>query len=395
MIIRAIEGTIRDDLNKKMVLLSGPRQCGKTTLAKSLFSNKKSTYYNWDVLTHRRLLQQGQLETNTTYWIFDELHKYHRWKNWLKGIYDLEHKNHSILVTGSANLRVYSRGGDSLQGRYFAHHLHPFTLREVTGRPAISDLDMIPLLDESPKAADRSLLDALLLFGGFPEPFVSHSKTHADRWRLSYSEQLIRDEIRNLESLKDLDRVELLFDRLTETVGSVLSINSLREDLEVAFKSVKSWIDVFDNLYATFRIAPFGTPRIKAVKKEQKLYFWDWSRIEDPAKRFENAIAAHLLRLVDWARDTQGQKWELRYFRDINGREVDFIILRNAKPWMAIEVKSSETSVSPHLKYLLERVKIPHAFQVSLDSKTDWKTEPINGTAIRMTSATRFLLALA
>lgn len=177
-------------------------------------------------------------------------------------------------------------------------------------------------------------------------------------------------------------------------VGSVLSINNLREDLQVAFETARSWLGVFERVYGVFRVPPFGAPRVKAVKKEQKLDLWDWPRVEPEGPRFENLLAFHLLRLTHWLEDVEGEKVELRYFRDTQGREVDFILVRKGKPWMAIEAKLDDRPLAPSLKYLLERVKVPHAFQVSLNGKLDWRPPDINGCRIRILPATRFLASL-
>ena len=233
-----------------------------------------------------------------------------------------------------------------------------------------------------------------MTLGGFPEPLFSGSEQESARWRLSYGARLIREEVRTLERVLDLDKMELLLDRLPETVGSVLSINSLREDMEVAFETIKNWISIFEKLYAVFRVPPYGAPRIKAVKKEQKLYFWDWAKVEDESHRFENLVALHLLRFIHWQADVMGEKWDLRYFRDTVGHEVDFILLRKGKPWAAIEVKTSEQDLDSNLKYLLERVRFPHAFQISLKGEKDWAPKPINGCSIRILPATRFLTNL-
>jgi predicted AAA+ superfamily ATPase len=234
----------------------------------------------------------------------------------------------------------------------------------------------------APAGAGKTL-QSLLILGGFPEPFLSGSETEAKRWRLSYGSRLIRQDIRDVTQLKDLDRVELLYDRLPETVGSVLSLNSLREDLEVGFQSVRNWVHVFEQMYSVFRIAPFGPSRIKAVKKEQKLYLWDWSRIADPGARLENAVAFHLLRLCHWAEDVHGERVELRFFRSVVGHEVDFVLLRSGKPWMAVEVKIGERPLSSGMNYFLQRVKTPFAFQLHLEGITDARVPDINGCRVR------------
>jgi predicted AAA+ superfamily ATPase len=309
-------------------------------------------------------------------------------------VYDLHRREHAILVTGSARLDVYGRGGDSLQGRYFLHRLHPFTFSELSAVPFADDVERIVSLGRNaPPGADGTLAE-LLRFGGFPEPLLAGSERRAARWRQGYGERLIRGDIRDLENLRDLDRVEMLYERLPALVGSVLSINALREDLEVAFDTVKSWLSVLERLYASFRVPPFGVPRIKAVKKEQKLYLWDWARVDDAAARFENLVLLHLLRLVHWLIDEHGERAELRYFRTTAGHEVDAVILRKGKPWVAVEVKSDDRPLDAGLVYLLQRVRIPYAFQVVLHGRVDARGPDINGCRVRRVPATRFLASL-
>ncbi len=389
---RNLEAILISDLKKKMVMIAGPRQCGKTTLAKSIARkfDKNFTYYNWDIETDKRLILQRELNAGSKLWVLDELHKFRKWRNWLKGLFDQHHPEHAFLVTGSAMLDAFSRGGDSLQGRYYLHRLHPFTLAELinpkkmpTWREALDCSIPVP-------ASAQNTLSDLLLLGGFPEPYLSQSAKEASRWRLAYGARIVREEIRSLEQVQNLDGMELLFDRLPVTIGSTLSINSLREDLQVAFETARNWLNIFERLYAIFRIAPFGAPRIKAVKKEQKLYFWDWARVEDEAARLENLIAVHLLCFVHWQEDVEGEKWDVRYFRDKQGHEVDFILLRKGEPVCAIEVKKEDRSLDSSLKYFLERVKVPYAFQLSLGSK-DFHPLPINGCKVRVMPAHRFL----
>jgi predicted AAA+ superfamily ATPase len=382
---------IRADLAKKMVLLSGPRQCGKTTLVQALTHDAGGAYLNWDDPADRRVIQSGAVDVDAPMWTFDELHKHRRWRGFLKGLYDTHHRRHRILVTGSARLELYGRGGDSLQGRYFAHRLHPLTASEVSARPLVALLE-IPELPAKPIAKD--VLDTLLELGGFPEPFLSGSAKEAARWRIGYGDRLVQEEVRDLERIRELDRVELLYDRLGAVAGSVLSINALREDLEVAFETARHWIAVLERLDAIFRIPPFGPPRIKTVKKEQKLYFWDWPRAESEGARFENLVAMHLLRFVHWARDVEGVVLDLRYFRTRAGHEVDFVILRDKKPWLAIETKLTEGPVESGLRYLLERFAIPHAFQVHARGGREARGEVVGKTRVRHISAARLLASL-
>jgi predicted AAA+ superfamily ATPase len=391
MISRRIAPQLRADLEKKMVLVSGPRQCGKTTLIRTIAAGPDSLYLNWDDPADRRTILRDQIDLGRRIWAFDELHKFRRWRNFLKGLYDSHHENHRIVVTGSARLDMYGRGGDSLQGRYFAHHLHPLTASEVSGRE-LTPLETVPDLPQPPVPQD--IVDALLVYGGFPEPFLGASEKEAARWRLHYGSRLVEEDVRTLENVRELDRVELLYDRLGAIAGSILSINSLREDLEVAFETIRHWIAILERLDAVFRIAPYGPARIKSVKKEQKLYFWDWARCDNEGARFENLIALHLLRFVHWARDVEGEKLDLRYFRTRMGHEVDFLILRKGKPWLAIEAKLAAQELDPGLRYLLERTAVPFAFQVHLRGGRERTVAAIGKTQIRHVSAARLLASL-
>ncbi len=392
-IARSIEPQIEIDLHKKMVFLSGPRQCGKTTLAKKILEQHTGHYYNWDKTSDKKLILKEQFSLDSKLWVFDETHKFRRWRNFLKGVFDEHHKNHSIFVTGSARLNLYGRGGDSLQGRYFPHHLHPFTLSEIS-KVEFYGLDTCFHLPHQVKKETQANLLHLYQFSGFPEPFFSGNITEAKRWKLAYGERLIEEDLRSLENVREIDRLELLLDRLDDIAGSVVSINSLREDLDVSFDSVKNWLTIFEKIFACFRISPYAPPKIKAVKKEQKLYLWDSTRPTEEGARFENFIALHLMRLIDWGRDVLGEKLELRYFRHREGAEVDFILLRNRVPWVAIEVKIQEQEISPSLKYFVERVKTPFAFQVFLKGGKEKTLARVGKTNIQSISAERFLLQL-
>ena len=391
---RSITKTIKEDLNKKMVLLAGPRQCGKTTLAKGLLKEYSGEYYSWDIDSHRKIIRSNKLNEPSKLWVLDELHKFKTWRNWLKGLYDLHSSNHKILVTGSAKLDIYNRGGDSLQGRYFFHRLHPFTLAESLEIAPPKNIDQIFHLPIVENKNSKSVLVDLLELGGFPEPFLSGSQKAASRWRLVYGSRLIREDIRNLEIIYDLDRMELLFEHLPKTIGSILSINSLREDLEVSFETIRNWISIFEKNYVCFRVPPFGSSKIRAVKKESKLYFWDWGHVEEKSHRLENLVAMHLLRFTHWCHDVEGEKVELRYFRDTRGHEVDFMLMRKNKPWAAIEVKQSSQDLDKNLRYLLERIKIPYAFQMHLEGNDDYRVKDINDSYVRVLPMNKFLINL-
>jgi predicted AAA+ superfamily ATPase len=274
--------------------------------------------------------------------------------------------------------------------------MHPVTLSELCEVAVPDSIDgMLKLASALPSTKELSAnLDALLRLGGFPEPLLAGSERQAARFRLAYGTRLVREDLRDLESIRDLDRVELLFDRLPAGVGSLLSVNALREDLEVSFESTETWLRALERLYAVFRVAPFGPPRIKAIKKSQKLYFWDWSRVEGEAARLENLVMLHLLRLVHWMADVHGEKAELRFFRDAAGHEVDAIVLRKGKPWLAVEVKTSDEPVDRGLRYLLERQPIPWAFQLSLNGTRDTFDRSVGAKGVRLMPVAKLLARL-
>lgn len=366
---RYISNQIRKDLERKMVFVGGPRQVGKTTLAKHLLT-ESSGYLNWDIAEHREMILKQHLP-NTDFWVFDEIHKYSQWRNYIKGLYDEFYASHKILVTGSARLDYYRRGGDSLQGRYHYLRIHPFSVAEL-GIQTQADFDH------------------LLLLGGFPEPFMVGSETEARRWSREYRQRLIQEDLISLESVKDLGSLDHLMVRLPDLVGSPLSINSIREDLQVSHKAVSNWLNIFERLYALFRLSPFGAPQIRAVKKEQKHYHYDWTLVSKPGFRFENLVAVHLLKWVHFQEDTLAREIELRYFRDVDGREVDFIIIENGEPIMAVECKQQDHDVSKNLKYFKQKFPDCEAFQLLANSEKDFITKD----KIRVCGAIKFLAGL-
>lgn len=361
---------IERDLQKKMVFVAGPRQVGKTTLARSLEGAEKG-YLNWDVPEHREQILKRQLPVSSL-WIFDEIHKYRLWRNYLKGLYDGKASGQRILVTGSARLDYYRYSGDSLQGRYHLLHLHPLSFAELGG-------------------SKEGELQQLLKLGGFPEPFFSGSEVEARRWSREHRNLLVREELVSLERVQDLGNVELLMIRLPELVGSPLSVNALREDLQVSHKTVASWLQILERLFAIFRLSPFGTPAIRAVKKEQKHYHFDWTLVPDLPARFENLVASHLLKWVQWQQDTQGRDLELRYFRDVDGREVDFVVTERRKPVLMVEAKWADTEMDRSLRYLKTRFSESEAWQISATGKRDY----VSPEGIRVAPASAFLARLA
>ena len=352
---RYLKSPVARDLRDKMVFISGPRQAGKTTLALSFLKPpgpSHPAYLNYDHIADRDMILKGLFPPGQKTIVLDEVHKYPRWRNWIKGFYDKEKSYRRFLVTGSARLSHYSRGGDSLQGRYYSYRLHPLSLRELNPRPRAGDLK------------------DLLKWGGFPEPFLKGSLRTLKRWHKNFRERLIQEDIRNLENIKTLYLMDLLVQSLPDRVGSPLSLKSLMEDLRVSHKTVEKWISVLENMYFCFRIPPFGSPQIRAVKKEQKLYLFDWSAVpEEGGQRFENLVACQLLKYCHFKEDTEGHTMELRFLRDTDQREVDFVVLKDKKPVFAVECKSGDRGLAPAISYFKKRTGIHRFYQVHLKEK--------------------------
>ena len=352
---RYIKESVATDLGSKMVFVGGPRQVGKTIFALSLLDDARGesspAYLNWDVLEDRANIMGGRLPAGQTRIVFDEIHKYAKWRNLIKGLFDKHRSTRSFLVTGSARLDYYRKGGDSLLGRYHYYRLHPFSLTECDVRP------------------DPAAVGQLLRFGGFPEPFLHATDRFHRRWLREQSDRIMREDLRDLEHVREISMLELLLQHLPACVGSPLSVNSLSNLLQVAHATVEHWLEIFDRLYLSYRLPPFGAKRIRAVRKEKKLYFWDWSRVENPGARFENMVAGHLLKYCHFVEDTEGYVMELRYIRDTDKREVDFVVLRDGKPDFAVECKSGERAAAPACQYFRERTEIPRFYQVHLGEK--------------------------
>lgn len=368
---RYLTAQIRSDLAKKMVFVGGPRQVGKTTVAKGLLKESGGGYLNWDIPAQRQQILKGEWPTGPLL-VLDELHKYRLWRNLLKGLYDSQLENQQILVTGSARLDYYRFSGDSLQGRYHYLRLHPLSLAEL-------------------KSSSQETLMDLLRLGGFPEPFFGGSEIQAKRWSREYRSRLIQEDLTPIEHVQDLGSLELLSMRLPDVVGSPLSINALREDLQISHKTLSNWIAIFERLYAVFRLPPLGSPTIRAVKKEQKHYQMDWTLVPTMSFRFENLVACHLLKWVHFEQDCFARDLELRYFRDIDGREVDFVVLENRKPVYLIECKWSDVGVEPALAYLKNKFPEAKAFQIYAEGSKDYVTN----AGIHVCSAARFLSELS
>lgn len=283
----------------------------------------------------------------------------------MKGLYHKNKSDHQFIVTGSARLDHFRKGGDSLMGRYHYYRLHPFSLREIS------------------KSANADDLENLLKFGGFPEPLFGQNERKLRRWQRERVQKVIFEDLRDLEAVKEISLIELLVESLPARVGSPLSLKNLAEDLEVSQPTIARWITILDNLYLTYRISPFGAPKIRAVKKEQKIYFWDWTQNENAGPRFENLVASHLLKYCHFREDTEGHKMELRFLRDTDKREIDFVVLQNRRPLFAVECKTGDRVLSKHIGYFAERTGIPAFYQVHQGTKDYGK--PATGRVLPFT----------
>lgn len=383
------EQRIMKDLAETMVFIGGPRQVGKTTLAKAIgrAHYKRFSYLNWDSGENRRTILSERFDPEARLLIFDELHKYLRWKQYIKGVYDTQKERFHMIVTGSARLDLYRRGGDSLMGRYHYYRLHPFSLAEIlksTSHPVPSRELLL-----KKHTTSNAQLEALFSFGGFPEPFFKRDMRTLRRWQNERTDRLIKEDIRDLEHLRDLSALQILVELMPGKVGALLSLNALREDLQVTHKTIALWMDVLERFYYHFRVYPYASTAVKSLRKQAKAYLWDWSSIEDHGARFENLVASHLLKLVHWLHDAHGYKTDIFYLRDIEGREVDFLVTVNRKPWFAVEVKQSDTAIHKPLVYFGERLRIPFLYQVVRQPNVD----VLQGN-VRIVSADTFLSAL-
>ena len=347
---RGISRAILEDLKRKMVFIGGPRQVGKTSLAKS-FNRSDEAYLNWDFPADRAKILKSQLPLDHKIIILDEVHKFKNWRSLVKGYYDKYNDKFKIIVTGSARLDHFRKGGDSLVGRYHYYRLHPFTFVELK------------------YFSKKRTLNDLLDFGGFPEPLSHLNERELKRWHNERIYRVINDDLRDLHNVKEISQLELLANLLPEKVGSPLSYKSIAEDLEVAPKTIESWIEILNNLYYCYRIAPYGAPKIRAVKKENKLYMWDWSQVTSKGIRLENMVSNHLLKYCHFHEDYYGEKMELRFLRNTDKREVDFVVLKNKKPLFAVECKTGESHISKNVYYFRDRTNIPQFYQVHLGSK--------------------------
>lgn len=360
--------------HRQMLFLSGPRQVGMTTVARTSERSKKFSYYfNWDVPEDRAIVLGGlerirahcgldEISEQPRLLILDEIHKYPRWKSWLKGLFDAFQDRCRILATGSARLDVYRRGGDSLSGRYFSWRIHPLSVREIW------DPSPPPDLHRPPVSISEDAWEGLLRWGGFPEPFLKGSDSFWRRWRRTREEMVLRQDIRDLTSIRELTQLELLATALRERAGGLVNYSHLANHLQASVDSIRRWCETLAGFYSVFFLRPWSRNVTRSLLKEPKVYLWDWSVIEDPGRRFENLVASHLLKAVHFWTDAGLGDFSLHFVRDKEKREVDFLVVRDRRPWLLVEAKLSASGpLSPALEVFRRQLQTPHAFEVVAD----------------------------
>ncbi len=364
--MRYIVPFVLKDLASKMVFIGGPRQVGKTTVATSILGSAYSEgrYFNWDYDEDRLDIIAKRWHDQDTLLIFDELHKFPRWKNWLKGIYDVSHQHHAFLVTGSARLDVYRRGGDSLMGRYHYWRLHPFTLDEIPGGISVA-----------------SAYQRLMTVGGFPEPFLAADEREARRWRRERFDRILREDVRDLESIRNIQLLGLFTDALRQRVGGLVIMSNIAGDIQVSPKTASAWLALLERMYLVFAVRPYTRRLPRAIQKPPKVYFFDNADvIGDGGARFENLVATHLLKRCHFIEDRDGYRCQLCYIRDKEGREVDFVILKEGEIEELVEVKTTEESISRSLIYYTDRLHPKRSTQIVANLKRPYRSGRIEVT---------------
>lgn len=354
---RYLSDFIKEDSDKKIMLISGPRQIGKTTLAKDLFED--FVYLNYDLPKDREAILKRQWRRTAEAVLFDELHKMPAWKRWIKGIYDVEGNRPRIVVTGSANMETYRKVGDSLAGRYFRFRMHPIDIKEgcvYWGNDPIE------------------IFTRLMTVSGFPEPFLEGKEQFYKRWQKSHLDIMLRQDFLDMYAIKSIKSIEVLMDLLKPRVASPLSYNNLAEDLQISSATIKSWLEMLEDTYAIFRVTPYHRNIARALLKEPKFYFFDIPRAKDEGARLENLVACALLKEIQWLEDTMGYKGKLHYLKTKDGVEIDFLVVLDDQPVVCIEVKMSDDTPSKHFKKFRQFLGDIPCVQLVLNLKREFDT---------------------
>jgi uncharacterized protein len=356
---------------RQMAFVAGPRQVGKTTTCRGV----GTIYFDWDSPEHARLIVTGpevvaraagldQLQdaAGRPILVFDELHKYPHWKRFLKGFFDRYEEQCRIVVTGSSRLDAYRRGGDSLMGRYFLFRMHPVTVAEWLN-PELPNSELI----REARPIDETAWQQLLRFGGFPEPLLTADQRFSTRWQALRHTQLFKEDARDLTRIQDIALLDIMGRMLDDRSGQQLVYGNLARDVGVAPATAKMWVETLCALHAGFLVRPWFKNVSSALRKEPKWFVRDWSVIGDAGRRFETMVAVHLLKAVEGWTDLGYGQFSLRYVRDKQKREVDFLIVRDDQPWFLVEAKLGDATLSPHLRHFQHQTGAAHAFQVVQD----------------------------
>ncbi|MBN9564844.1 MAG: ATP-binding protein [Alphaproteobacteria bacterium] len=360
---------------QQMIFLSGPRQVGKTTLAKDIKKEYEDFFYfNWDILADREKILLGQTEighiarldaikNDHTVIVFDEIHKYKLWKTFIKGFFDQYKEKCKIIVTGSSSLDTYNKGGDSMMGRYFLYHIFPITVGELVENNNYPEQITFP-----PKQIKQSDFDTLLKHGGFPEPFLHNDSMFSGRWKGLRNKQLFREDIQSLSNIQEVDQLEVLAKILQAQVGQIVNRSTLSQKIRVSVSTISRWLNTLQTLYYCFEIKPWSRNVKRSLVKEPKIFLYDWSLVQDVGAKFENFVALHLYKFVLFQNDTGRGDYGLYFVRDKDKKEVDFLVVKDGQPWLLVEVKASANApVSKSLYYYAQELMVPHTFQVVFD----------------------------
>ena len=350
---RYLDERVRLDLKKKMVFLTGPRQVGKTTLSRGLIEQMGGQYLNYDVIDERLVIEKRQWSPRAPLLVLDEIHKMHDWKAWLKGVFDGKPSKQQLLVTGSARLDTFRQSGESLAGRFFGLRLHPISVREWV---------------EQTGAAPADALTHLLERGGFPEPCLANDLEDAERWRRQYFDGLVRSDVLEFSRITEVNAIKLFAQLLRQRVGSPLSLASMARDLAVAPATLKKYLDILEALFIVFVVRPWHSNIARATLQSPKVYFYDTGLVQgDEGVRFENLVATHLLKHVQYQYDVQGKEVLLHYIRTKDDAEVDFALSNGQSLTHLIECKMRDDKPHKALKRFADEFPQTEAVQLLRD----------------------------
>ncbi|MBL8993433.1 MAG: ATP-binding protein [Spirochaetia bacterium] len=398
---RLYEDLARDG---KIVILSGPRQAGKTTFARDLAVGRSNTlYFNYDSHKDRKIFLKDpnfyrgleRKNDEKPFVILDEIHKFRGWKSWLKGVSDTDAKDYDFLVTGSGRLEKTKRAGDALTGRYVSMRFFPFTLGELGGNTgSFADFLKNPLQLAPPdkKFKSQGIWEKLDQFSGFPEPFLKGEASFWRRWTEGFAGQIVRDDIASLEGIRQIDRLSLLIALLPSRVGSPLSQSNLASDLGVSFDAIKAWMEILESFFLVFKIDTYTKKISRSILKEKKYYLFNAPDVEDPGARFENLCALELVRSVQRANDLGEGRYQVKYLRNKEKEEVDFLITEKDEPRLLVEAKKSEDSPSPNLLKFQRVLNVP-AVQL-VEKKETFRLVPNGKNEVLVSGAHRWCAGL-